>query len=69
MVKKRNWDMVGRYTGKIVADVVGKNPLTTTWSYQNSESIPGQILTPSSKLDIKSKIMKLFVPDVAPTKF
>ena len=34
-----DWEGVGRYTAKIIADVVGKSPIAETWTHLNSESI------------------------------
>ncbi len=28
-----DWEGLGRYIGKVVADVIGKNPLAETWSH------------------------------------
>ena len=50
-----DWEGLGRYIGKVVADVIGKNPLAETWSHQNSESIIGEKLTPT-KYNIKKTL-------------
>ena len=47
-----DWEGLGRYMGKVVADVVGKSPLAETWSHLNSESIKGEKLTPA-KYNVK----------------
>lgn len=52
-----DWQGVGRYLGKVVADVVGKSPMAETWSHLNSESIKAEKLTPA-KYNVK-KAMRL----------
>jgi len=34
-----NWAQVGRYLAKITSDLLIKNPVMESWSYQNSETI------------------------------
>jgi hypothetical protein len=34
-----DWAQVGRYLAKITSDLLIKNPVMESWSYQNSETI------------------------------
>jgi len=45
-----DWAIMGRYMGKITADILGKNALRSeSWSYKNSESIKFRL---TSQFDI-----------------
>lgn len=45
----QNWATFGRYTGKIIADVVGKSPFySNSWTFLNSESIKNRLYSRTS---------------------
>jgi hypothetical protein len=39
-VENRDYAQTARYMAKVIADVIGKNPMRDSWNYQNSETIP-----------------------------
>ena len=54
MATEGEWEGVGRYVAKIIADVIGKSPIAETWTHLNSESIKQEVLVP--KYNVKEKI-------------
>ena len=49
-VETQYWPQLGVYLAKITSDIFGKNPLSTTWSYRNSESISGPLLVSATNI-------------------
>ena len=50
-IKEKDYNNVGTYIGKIVADITLKNPLRNSWSFRNSEIIPFRLTNENAHIE------------------